>query len=117
MMVVSRDGYSVDRAARRLACSESTVRRHVRDGVLEQVSGVSQIRVTEESVERERARILDDLGVRPESDSERQVHLREVEGLQEENKRLRAAIQDMRRSDQALNDAIGKLTDSGGSVG
>ena len=59
-------GLSVAQAARRLACSEASVRRSI-DDELEAVPNVSPLRVTVASVEARRRELLRQLGV-PDGD-------------------------------------------------
>lgn len=93
-------GLSVSEAARRLACSEATVRRCI-GADLVWVPDSSPGRVTAVSVEEKRRTLLRQLGVPDDS---------ELSGLRDENLRLRQALNDLRMAQSLLLDAVGRFS-------
>jgi uncharacterized small protein (DUF1192 family) len=99
-------GLSIAEAARVLAYSESKIRRMIGPGgCLTTIDGSHPVRVTRASVQRERARLLETLGV-TESQAELGALRAEVERLTEENERLRGSAENLRQAQLLLLDGL-----------
>jgi transposase-like protein len=111
--VVSMQGYTVGDAARRLDCSEATVRRQLEDdGPLEAIVGTRPLRVTRESVDREVQRKLNAMGVMPtgptEGEAVLQMRIVELEG---EVARLKGALFDLSTAHESVMNTYRRMTD------
>ena len=100
---------SVAEAARRTGHSESTIRRLIKAGALEQVLGRSPARLTAASVEVERARVLQRLGATEPSASTKPYDER-LEVLQRRVLELSGALADLTSAHSALLDTFRRLS-------
>lgn len=104
------DSYSVTDAARRLDCSEATIRRQVETSALEAVAGSRPLRITYESVEVELQAKLDRMGVShqpPASEVDLRVQIAQLEG---EVAFLRGALSDLTAAHSATLDTFRRIS-------
>jgi excisionase family DNA binding protein len=106
-------GYTVGDAARRLDCSEPTIRRLIERGALEQVDRARPLLVTAESVDREVMAKLQRMGVgavRDPDSSRLQDRIRELEA---EVSRLKGGMDDLVAANAAMLDTYRRLSTGG----
>jgi hypothetical protein len=104
-------GYSVSEAARRTGHSDSTIRRLVNKGILEQIPGSGPTRITTSSVDAERQRALERLGaVEPGAETPSDAR---VEALEAKVVELSGALSDLTAAHSVLLDTFRRLSSGG----
>ena len=119
---MSTDGWSVQEAAERLLCSDSTIRRRLREnGDLSAVDGPGPTRVTRSSVDAAQADMLRRMGVGnscPQgsctnsqgADRDSAALATEVERLEADLALARGALDDLTAAHSALLDTFRRLS-------
>jgi hypothetical protein len=113
------DGWSVQDAASRLACSESTVRRRVDAGTLTAVDAAVPLRITKESLATAQREMLHRMGlahpddIRELADNPSGVTTGpdEIERLQNELTLVQGALADLTAAHATLLDTFRRLSD------